>query len=69
MVYQRRNFEESIMCSADWEFEIETELDRARRRAANWERQHGRDECAKIVEAGKADESAIVRTMRWLNTP
>ena len=57
------------MCSADWEFEIETELDRARRRAANWERQHGRDECAKIVEAGKADESAIVRTMRWLNTP
>lgn len=57
------------MPSADWEFEIETEIDRARRRAANWERELGRDECAKVVEAGTADDSAIVRTMRWLNAP
>ena len=63
------DFEEIIMPSADWEFEIETEIDRARRRAANWERELGRDECAKVVEAGTADDSAIVRTMRWLNAP
>jgi hypothetical protein len=45
----------------------EIKRDRARRRAAQYERDKGREENARRIEAGRADESAIVETMLWLD--
>lgn len=57
------------MSEVDRDYAVEAEIDRARRAAAVWERNQGRESAARIIEAGQSDESAIMRTMLWLHEP